>query len=127
VAEEIAKYERCLRLIQNKDEQFIGIYTETRKARALLFNFKYLEQANNIFASLNKNSPQKLITVSPQIDAFIKSNPPLLGNDSVKFNQFMEMVRSRFIKQYVSYSTDALKQANVLMKILEQEYHVKNE
>jgi hypothetical protein len=126
VAEEVAKYERCLRLIQNKDEQFLGIYTETRKARALLFNFKYLEQANNIFALLNKDSPQKLITESPQVDAFIKSNPPLLDNDVVKFNQFMEMIRSRFLKQYVIYSTDALKQAKVLMKILQQEYHLKN-
>src|SRR5580704_3437652 len=85
----VAEYDQRLQLFKSMEQNELGIYTEVRKTKALLFNFKYNDVANTvvqrIYIKYNRAS----------IDSFIKTNPPLLSTDKVAFNQFVELVRSR--------------------------------
>ena len=58
-----------------------------------------------------------------RIDSFIASDPPLLSHDKVLFNQYVELVRSRFIRLFnVAYSDSLLKQANIVLGDLNKDY-----
>jgi hypothetical protein len=117
IATDVAKYDRFCRLLQATDEMNRDIYTEVRKARSFIFEFKYNEMANQV-AQRNRT-----VFSQASIDSFIATNPPLLSYDKTLFNEYVELVRSRFIRTYnVAYSDSLIKQANVVLKELQEEY-----
>ena len=100
----VEKYDRFCRSLQRIEEMNDNIYTEVRKVRAQIFQFKYNEMANQVFQQNRKTFSQS------RLDSFIASNPPLLSNDKILFNQLAELVRSRFIRSYnVTYSDSFIK------------------
>jgi hypothetical protein len=118
LATEVAKYDRFCRLLQATDEMNFDIYTEVRKARSMIFEFKYNEMANQV--------TQRNRTAFSQagIDSFIATNPPLLSYDKTLLNEYVELVRSRFIRGYnVAISDSLLKQANIVLNELNEEYY----
>lgn len=116
-ARDIEKYDRNARLIQAADVMNQNIYAEVRKARAQIFDFKYNDIANQIF---QKN---KISFSHASIDSFIATNPPLLSHDKILFNQYVELVRSRFIRVYnIAYADSLLKQANAVLKDLNNDF-----
>ncbi|HSZ84668.1 MAG TPA: hypothetical protein VK787_01485 [Puia sp.] len=118
IGTDAAKYDRLCRLLEDTEKDNSGIYTEARKSRALLFIFKYLEMANIIYQKGHKWQ---------SIDSFTRSNPPLLTTDKVLFNQYVELARSRFMHINVAYADSSVKQANILLQELKEEYRLENE
>ena len=112
----VANYDQHLQYYKSEVENTRGIYTEVRKARALLFNFKYNDAANTvsqrIYRKFNKTS----------IDSFIRTNPPLLSNDKILFNRYVEMVRSRFLKGQLVIADTLNHRAKALIGALKKEY-----
>ena len=117
----VAEYDQHLQYFKTITEHEQGIYTEVRKSKALLFNFKYNDAANmvtqRIYAKYSRAS----------IDSFINTNPPLLSTNKVIFNQFVELVRSRFLKNQAGYADTLRHNANELIGALKQEYSLDNE
>jgi len=117
----VAKYDQLLQTFKANDEHQQGVYTEVRKARSQLFYFKYNDAANIVFQSINKKYRRAAI------DSFIKTNPPVLSYNKVLFNQYVEMIRSRFLKNQL-ISTDTLNNnATRLISVLKKEYDLDNE
>ena len=114
----LAKYDQLLQSFRTSDVLQQGIYTEVRKVRAQLFEFKYNEMANAILQAARKKFDRA------QIDSFIRSNPPLLSTDKVLFNQYAEMVRSRFMKNQLNVADSLKLQAVRLMTALKTEYNL---
>ncbi|HEV8504048.1 MAG TPA: hypothetical protein VGQ53_01570 [Chitinophagaceae bacterium] len=122
VASAAAKYDRFCRIIQSNELRDRNIYTEVRKLRAQLFDFKYNEIANTIYATKFTHFNYS------RLDSFIRSDPPLLTKNKALFNQYVELVRSRFLRLTVLRYTDStLNQANILISELKNEYHFKDE
>jgi len=115
VASEVAKYDRLCRIILTNQLVDGNIYTEVRKLRAQLFEFKYNDIANTIYQMNKKNLDYS------RADSFTRSNPPLLSNNKILFNQYIELVRSRFLRRsIVDYADSTLKQANILISELKK-------
>jgi hypothetical protein len=58
----------------------------------------------------------------------MKSNPPLLSNNKALFNQYIELVRSRFFRRVIVGDADStLNLANSLISELKKEYHLKDD
>jgi hypothetical protein len=123
VASATSKYDRFCRLMQSNEQMQESIYTEVRKLRAQIFDFRYNDIANTIAQRYYRNHSD----YSP-IDSFMKTSPPLLSYDQTLFNEYIELVRSRFIRVYnVGGSDSLMHQASVLMRTLKTEYHLENE
>src|SRR4029078_6416918 len=121
VASAVAKYDRLCRIILTKQLADGNIYTEVRKLRAQLFEFKYNDVANTIYQTNKKSFDYR------RVDSFVRSDPPLLSNNKIVFNQYIELVRSRFLRSsFVDYADSTLKQANSLISELKKEYHVED-
>ncbi len=117
IATNVEKYDRLCRSLQAIDDMNRDVYTDVRKTRAQIFEFKYNEMANDV-AQKNGFAPNQA-----RIDSFINTNPPLLSYDKTLFNEYAELVRSRFIRIYnVAYSDSLLKQANIVLSELQKEY-----
>jgi hypothetical protein len=117
IATDVEKYDRFCRLLQAAEEMNGDVYTEVRKTRSMIFEFKYNEMANQV-AFKNRISFSQA-----SIDSFIATNPPLLSDDKTLMNQYVELVRSRFIRIYnVAYSDSLLKQADIVLNELEKTY-----
>jgi len=122
VASEVAKYDRLCRIILTNQLLDGNIYTEVRKLRAQLFEFKYNDIANTIYQSNKKRFDYR------RVDSFARSDPPLLSNNKILFNQYIELVRSRFLRRsIVDYADSTLNQANSLIGELKREYHLKGD
>lgn len=118
---QVAEYDQLLQLFRELEAQETGIYTEVRKTRAQLFDFKYNDAANTVVQRIYIKYNQA------SIDSFIRTNPPLLSYDKVEFNEYIEMVRSRFMKNS-SNRADTLKHhATVLIGALKKEYSLEDE
>jgi hypothetical protein len=91
---DIEKYDRLCRLLEASDDMTKDIYTEVRKARAMIFDFKYNEIANKI------TQANRVAFNQARIDSFIATDPPLLSHDKVLF-----------------------KQANIVLSDLNKDYH----
>ncbi len=131
----LALYDQECQSMKISEEQGAGIYAETRKARAHIFEFKYNEAANDIFHGVRLSSsagnadPYGIMVASRQakIDSFKKTNPPLLSYDKTLFNEYVEMVRSRFLYLKVQ-SADTLKhRATELINLLNKKYGLQDE
>ena len=115
----MAKYDRFCRLMQVNDEMNRHVYSEVRKSRSLIFDFRYNDIANNMAQAFRIKHDQE------RLDSFLQSNPPLLSHDKTLFNQYVELVRSRFMRTNVLYADSLLHQASVLIHELKKEYKLK--
>ncbi len=115
---DVANYDQLCRKWQKSAEADLGIYIEVRKARAKIFEFKYNEIANNIYQAIRISHNRDVL------DSFMKTNPPLLTDDKTLFNEYLEMIRSRFIYLQVADAKTLLQQATLLIGELEKEYHL---
>jgi hypothetical protein len=117
----LAQYDQICQSMKTVDANEAGIYSEVRKARALIFAFEYNEAANRVFSSRKRPGFQT------RVESFIKSDPPLLSYDKTKFNQYVEMVRSRFLSSKVANADTLLHRATELMGLLNKKYNFDNE
>ncbi len=117
LATDVAKYDRLCRLMQTNDQMNGDVYTEVRKTRSMIFDFKYNEMANQV---VQKN---KISYSQTRLDSFINTNPPLLTYDKTVFNQYVELVRSRFLNSNVAFADSLLNQATRLLDELNKEYN----
>lgn len=117
----VAQYDQLCQSMKLYESYDQGIYIEVRKLRAQLFDFKYNEIANNI--SHIKDATRSRASV----DSFIKINPPLFSYDKVLFNQYIEMVRSRFLGRKVTMADTVLNHAVALIGALKKEYGLDEE
>jgi hypothetical protein len=117
----LAEYDQFCQNIKVSESLTAGIYTEVRKYRAQLFNFKYNAVINDI--SRITNTAQR----KAKVDSFIKINPPLLNYDKTLFNQYVEMVRSRFFDRKVVMADTALARASRLIEALKKTYSLTDE
>jgi len=114
----LEQYDQLCQNLKSFENLTTGTYTEVRKYRAQLFNFKYNNIVNNI--STIKDARLK----RAKIDSFMKTNPPLLNTDKTLFNQYVEMVRSRFLDRDVLYGAEILNHADSLIIALKKKYDV---
>jgi hypothetical protein len=118
VGQGVAEYDRICRLIQSENENGRAIYADVRICRSKLFDFRYNDIANNIVRDILVKYDR------PRIDSFLQSNPPMLSYDKLTFNEYVEMVRSRFLNAYIVNAKAARKQAIALLQQLQDEYHI---
>ena len=117
IARKIERYDLLCRQMQLLQENDHPLFVEVRKLRAQIFEFQYNYQLNNI---VQYGYLHGIDTVA--LNKFIKSNPPLLTYDKSVFNQYVEMVRSRFMDRNVNYANRVLSCDIDLLKDLEKEY-----
>jgi len=121
VAQEVAAYDQYCRSMLSREENDRIIFAEVRKIRAQIFEFQYNRKANDLTHSPTfKNIDWK------KIREFTESNPPLLTTDKTIFNQYVELVRSRFIEKKLTAIDTLFKRANKLKADLKKEYHIDN-
>jgi len=114
----VAKYDQLNRTVKTYEQQDEGTYQEVRKVRSQIFYFQINKTANDIYQE-GKFFPNRI-----RIDSFTKSNPPLLRNDRAIFNQYLELVRSRFMSSKVIFAKILLRQATTLIEDLKKEYRL---
>jgi hypothetical protein len=117
----VANYDQLCRKWQKSAEADLGIYIEVRKARAKIFEFKYNEIVNNIYKASKVTSNRSVL------DSFMKTNPPLLTEDKTLFNEYLELIRSRFIYLQVDAAKALLHHATLLIDELKKEFHFEQE
>jgi hypothetical protein len=131
----LALYDQLCQSMKISEEEEAGIYAETRKARAKIFEFQYNEVANDIYHGMIKGSNQAMsdpygvraASRQTKIDSFKKTNPPLLSYDKTLFNEYVEMVRSRFLYLKVANADTLLHHSAGLIDLLKKEYHLQDE
>lgn len=116
LANDVANYDRLCRGMQKNEEMLNEIYADVRKSRALLFDFKYNDIANNI------SQANRISFDQTRIDSFIRTNPPLLSYDRTLFNQYIELVRSRFMRTNVSLADSLLDHSTLLITELTSKF-----
>jgi hypothetical protein len=113
---DVSLYDQLCQSVKTLEVNDNGIYIEVRKARAMIFDFKYNDEANAIYHT-NRISFDRA-----RIDSFLQTNPPLLSYDRTLFNQYVEMVRSRNIRRIAVNVDTVLHHATALIGELENEY-----
>lgn len=121
IKRKLALYDALCEYMKTADDKENGVYTEVRKTRAHLFEFKYNDILNNIAHIKNLKKQKK------EIDSFQKTNPPLLSYDKTTFNEYVELVRSRFFDRKIMYADSLLHSANKLIGLLNEKYRLENE
>jgi hypothetical protein len=117
IAREIEQYDLFCRQMLIMQENDRPVFVEVRKLRAQIFQFQYNSQANNI---VQYSFLHGLDTAA--FNKFIKSNPPLLTYDKAVFNQYVEMVRSRFMDRNLQFAIHVFHCNTQLLNDLEKEY-----
>jgi hypothetical protein len=132
ISRKLAVYDELCQNFKQSEEKENGIYVETRRARAQIFEYKYNEVANDLYHGVlkirdgNANGALHGYTWS-SIDSFKKTNPPLLSYDKTLFNEYVEMVRSRFLATKVARGDTLLHRATELIRLLRKKYDVESE
>jgi hypothetical protein len=121
IKRKLALYDALCEYMKTADDKENGVYTEVRKTRAHLFEFKYNDILNNISHIKNLKKQRK------EIDSFQKTTPPLLSYDKTTFNEYVELVRSRFFDRKIMYADSLLHSANKLIGLLNEKYRLENE
>jgi len=121
LARQAAKYDQLCRNMTAFDESEEAIYVEVRKLRSQIFEFQYNIMSNNLW---DKIAPgyvysHKAADIASR-DSFIKSNPPLLTYDKSIFNQYVELVRSRYIERKVKVADKVLAHATALLSAIKR-------
>jgi hypothetical protein len=122
VAYDAANYDRLCRMMQTTETSLSSIYGEARKSRALIFEFRFSDIANNIARANNITLVNTSHVDQQKIETFIQSNPPLLSYDKTLINQYVELVRSRFLHNNVMLADSLMNQSKKLIKELEEKY-----
>jgi hypothetical protein len=117
----LVQYEQLCQNLNTSETLSTGIYIEVRKLRAQIFSFKYNAIVNDISQIKDTNLRQA------KIDSFIKTTPPLLNTDKVLFNQYVELVRSRFFDRKIIAATEILNHADTLIVTLKKKYDLQEE
>jgi hypothetical protein len=120
----VAQYEQLCRSWERLEDVDIGIYTEVRKARAKIFESKYNDAANNIYQANKTSFIQEKIDSFKILDSFMRTNPPLITYDKTLFNEYLEMVRSRFLPRQLTEANKLLLRATALIDQLKKVYHL---
>jgi hypothetical protein len=118
LAQKITQYDQLTRRMRVYDDQDARIFSEVRKLRSELFYVQFNDRANDIYQSYRAHPDRQ------KIDSFLQSNPPLLSTDKTIFNQYLEMVRSRFIPSKLRSADTLLEHANGIIEELQKEYHL---
>jgi len=114
ISHDVAQYEQFCRRLEIAQDRDQGLFVEVRKIRAQIFNVSYNDFVN------------KHYHVSPMIDSFVRTNPPLLTYDKSILNQYVELVRSRFVLLRTPKTADTLlRRAIDLIRDLKREYNIK--
>jgi hypothetical protein len=125
IAREAGEYDRWCRYMQSLDEMDEAIYVEVRKLRSQIFEFQYNTKANDMW---NKIAPRYIYSTKKTDiatrDSFIKINPPLLTYDKSLFNQYLELVRSRYMIRKISIADSVLAHGTKLLSDIKKEYHI---
>jgi len=116
ISRKLAQYDELCRNMETNETNEVGIYNEVRKARAQIFEFKYNAMTNDIYSKTRKVNNQALI------DSFKKINPPLLSYDKIRFNEYVEMIRSRFFSAKIASADTLLHHGNELIGLLNKKY-----
>jgi hypothetical protein len=116
IAYDASNYDRLCRVLLTTQNEMSDIYAEVRKSRAMIFEYRYNDIANNIFQANKKSFDQE------KIDSFFRTNPPLLSYDKVLFNEYVELVRSRFMRSNVIIADSLLSQSTRLIQELKDKY-----
>jgi hypothetical protein len=119
IGQKVAQYDQLCRKMKTFEEMDQTMHTEVRKMRARIFEFRYNAVANNLYQSSQSSPDQE------RIDSFILTHPPLLTYDKAIFNQYIELVRSRFLRRKVTSADTLLIHAAGLISDLKREYHIK--
>ncbi len=117
IAREIEQYDQLCRRLQAIQENDRAIYVEVRKMRARIFEFQYNSQVNNI---VQYSYLHGIDTAA--LNKFLKSGPPLLTYDPTVFNEYLEMVRSRFLPRLVRSMKMVLTCNTKLLGDMKKEY-----
>ncbi|HEX5152484.1 MAG TPA: hypothetical protein VFW07_13635 [Parafilimonas sp.] len=115
---QVGQYDRLYRKIKDHEGYDMDVNLEVRKLRSLIFDVRYNAAANNIYLS-NPGHPDQR-----KIDSFMLTSPPLLTYDRVVFNQYLEMVRSRFFRNKIRDADSLLNIGTKLISELKEEYHI---
>ncbi|MFI5138613.1 MAG: hypothetical protein ACHQIM_12375 [Sphingobacteriales bacterium] len=121
IKRKLALYDAFCQNMKTSEDKENGIYTEVRKTRAHLFAFKYNDLLNNISHIKNLKKQRA------EIDSFQQTKPPLLSYDKATFNEYVELVRSRFFDRKVMMADSLLRQANELIGLLNKKYDLQDE
>ena len=122
LARQAAAYDQLCRSMTALDASDEAVYVEVRKLRSQIFNFQYNTTSNNIW---DKIAPKYVCNYTRANIAAINSfNPPLLSYDKVVFNQYVELVRSRYIERKVKIADTVLAHAKALLGAVKKEYNV---
>lgn len=116
----IGEYDQLLRSMKSLNEIDHPIFLETRKARSKIFHFRYNYDANKVVQS-SVYANYNPIT----IDSFININPPLLSHDNALFNEYIELCRSRNLRQQLRNAKNAFVLAEKIVVALKKEFHLK--
>jgi hypothetical protein len=88
---------------------------------------KITDIANNIARANNIILVNTSYVDQQKIETFIASNPLLLSYDKTLINQYVELVRSRFLRNNVLLTDSLLNQSTKLIKELNDKYNLGNE
>ena len=124
LSKKISLYDWQIRKIESFSDRDMPIYTETRKARSMIFDFRYNMVANEIAQSLYLAMSSGVMFDHQRLDSFIKANPPLLTYDKNVLNQYAEMCRSRSLRAITQNLQIALSLAAELISDIKKEYHL---
>jgi hypothetical protein len=121
IAYDAANYDRLCRVLLITQNETSNVYAEVRKSRAMIFEYRYNDIANNIFQANRKLFNQW------KIDSFFRTNPPLLSYDKVLLNEYVELVRSRFMHANVTLADKLFAQSARLIQELKEKYNLDDE
>jgi hypothetical protein len=127
VLREASTYDQQCRKMELYDAAEIEIYVEVRKLRSQIFEFQYNTNANDLWIQLAPKPAYKYISkpiAMAKIDSFIKTKPPLLTYDKSIINQYVELVRSRYLNKKIDYADSALVHAKKLLFTIKKEYNL---
>ena len=125
VARKAAQYDGLCRKLETADNGDALIYAEVRKLRAQLFAFQYNKASNDVWQEVSPGPGYKYPTKKAdleKVNAFSKSSLPLLSYDRVVVNQYVELVRSRYMDRKVSLADTILKHADRLIESIKKQY-----
>jgi hypothetical protein len=102
----VVRYYAAAALVARQAAADEPIYARTRDLHARIFDFQYNSRANQVVQANRKSFSQA------RIDAFIRTNPPLLSRDPALMSEYGEMCRSRFFRGQVGSLGRALEAAD---------------
>lgn len=121
IAREVATYDQlCRKSIRDQEADQL-LWADLRSIKGQIFEFQYNKEANDM---ITYSHPDKRNFV--KIAAFCKQDLPLLTYDKAIFNQYLELIRARFLSYKVIDGKKILKSATKLIADIKKEYHIED-